>query len=370
MVKCNEDDCNKRAIYGYEFRIPLKCPEHRIMPGMKNILDIMCSECDKVRPTFGLEKGKATHCDKCKTPEMFNVKDKLCIKCDKVKPCFGLIKGKATHCDSCKTPEMFNVKDKLCIKCDLSRPSFGIEKGKPTHCTKCKEPHMFDVTNKLCIVCNIKHPTYGLEKGQITHCLDCKTDNMFDTSHLQCKVCNNTRANPVYKGHCARCYGNLFPDSPLIRNFKTKERNVVDFIREQYPDLTWKFDKIIEDACSKRRPDIYLDLGYQVIIIEVDENQHKFYENICENKRIMEISQDVGHRPIVFIRFNPDKYLDKNNKNIPSCFSISKETGLVKINIKKNWNERLNSLKESVDYWLENETEKTIEIIQLYYDGF
>jgi hypothetical protein len=67
---------------------------------------------------------------------------------------------------------------------------------------------------------------------------------------------------------------------------------------------------------------------------------------------------------------NPDKYLDKNNKNIPSCFSISKETGLVKINIKKNWNERLNSLKESVDYWLENETEKTIEIIQLYYDGF
>ena len=33
----------------------------------------------------------------------------------------------------------------------------------------------------------------------------------------------------------------------------------------------------------------------------------------CENKRIMEISQDLGHRPIVFIRFNPDEY-NKNGK--------------------------------------------------------
>jgi hypothetical protein len=50
-------------------------------------------------------------------------------------------------------------------------------------------------------------------------------------------------------------------------------------------------------------------LEEQIIIIEVDENGHNNEEYCaCENKRIMEISQDLSHKPIVFIRFNPDKY--------------------------------------------------------------
>ena len=38
----------------------------------------------------------------------------------------------------------------------------------------------------------------------------------------------------------------------------------------------------------------------------------------------MEISQDLGHRPIVFIRFNPDKY-EKNGENITSCWGNNKK---------------------------------------------
>ena len=82
----------------------------------------------------------------------------------------------------------------------------------------------------------------------------------------------------------------------------------------------------------------------------------------------MELSRDIGHRPIIFIRFNPDKYIDKNNKSIPSCFSITKTTGALKITNTNKWNTRLNSLKNQIDYWNKNETNKTIEIIQLYYD--
>jgi hypothetical protein len=343
MVKCNETDCDKTAIYGITYKKGVKCSSHRDSV-MVNVINKRCVECVIKRPVFGLVKSKPTHCGDCKTTEMFNFENKMCSQCDKKQPYYGLEIGKPTHCVTCKTPEMNDVRNKKCIKCNKNQPSFGlegggkrthcsicktdnmidithkkcikcngvqpyfgIEKNKATHCGKCKEPHMFDVINKLCFVCNIKKPTFGLEIKKTTHCADCKTPEMFDTLHKKCKtdLCNTIIYNPVYKGHCARCYGNLFPDSPLIRNFKTKERFVVDFIREQYPDLTWKFDKIVEDGCSRRRPDIYLDLGYQVIIIEVDENQHKFYENICENKRIMEISQDVGHRPIVFIRFNP-----------------------------------------------------------------
>lgn len=83
---------------------------------------------------------------------------------------------------------------------------------------------------------------------------------------------------------------------------------------ENFPDFTWITDKTIQDGCSLRRPDLFLDLGYQVVIVEIDENQHDGYDCSCENKRIMQLSLDVDHRPIVFIRFNPDDYLKKMKK--------------------------------------------------------
>ena len=42
-----------------------------------------------------------------------------------------------------------------------------------------------------------------------------------------------------------------------------------------FSDYTWISDKKIYDGCYKRRPDLLLDLGYQVIIIEVDEKTSK-----------------------------------------------------------------------------------------------
>ena len=62
---------------------------------------------------------------------------------------------------------------------------------------------------------------------------------------------------------------NLFPDKPVIRNYKTKEKDVVDRIKEIFPDFTWVHDKKIQDGCSKRRPDLLLDLGSHIIIIEI-----------------------------------------------------------------------------------------------------
>lgn len=82
----------------------------------------------------------------------------------------------------------------------------------------------------------------------------------------------------------------------------------------------------------------------------------------------MELSQDINHRPLIFIRFNPDKYFDKDNKSIASCFSITKSTGALKVNNNKKWTERLDNLKTQIDYWIKNKTDKTIEVIQLYYD--
>ena len=85
----------------------------------------------------------------------------------------------------------------------------------------------------------------------------------------------------------------------------------------------------------------------------------------------MELSQDVGHRPIVFIRFNPDEYLTKEKK-VTSCWGIN-GIGVcaIKKTKRKEWSERLDVLKTQIEYWIQsdNKTEKTLEVIQLFYDS-
>jgi hypothetical protein len=82
----------------------------------------------------------------------------------------------------------------------------------------------------------------------------------------------------------------------------------------------------------------------------------------------MEISKDLGHMSIVFIRFNPDDYY-KNGTNETSCWGYDKKGICVVKKTKKNeWTKRLNTLDEQINYWIINRTDKTIETVQLFYD--
>ena len=199
----------------------------------------------------------------------------------------------------------------------------------------------------------------------------------------QCKPCGGSalckstfcetykNKNKKYKGYCSRCYIHLFPDEPISRNYKTKEYAVLEFIRNNDPEHTWINDKIIDGGCSKKRPDIFLDLLTHNIIIEIDENQHKTYDN-CELKRINLLFEDLGDRHIVFIRFNPDDYLDKDNKKITSCWGIDRN-GLssVKKSKKNEWEQRLDTIKHKVDEVLciDNiDITNPITYINLFYD--
>ena len=199
------------------------------------------------------------------------------------------------------------------------------------------------------------------------YCNDHKLDNMVDVINKKClnEWCQ-TRATEKYDGYCFYCYINMFPDKPVSRNYKTKEQSVVKNIKDKFPNVDWIADKRIDDGCSKRRPDLFLHLGNQILIIEVDENQHTDYNCSCENKRIMELSLDVGHIPIVFIRFNPDMYFKQKTK-ITSCWGLN-GNGILVIKKKDEWNERLSCLSDMVEYWLKHITDKTIETIHLYYD--
>ena len=229
------------------------------------------------------------------------------------------------------------------------------------------------VIRQTCLSPNCKKiPVYnqpGEKKG--LYCSTHKQEGMVDVKNKTCKteLCS-TLVGEKYDGYCLRCFMYLFPDKPVSRNYKTKEYSVVEYVNTKFPNYDWVKDKIVNGGCSKRRPDLLLDLGYQVIIVEVDENQHTDYDCSCENKRIMEISQDMGHRPIIFIRFNPDDYI-QNGTKISSCWGQTKN-GICVVKKPKSdeWSKRLNVLENHINYWInpENTTNKTVEIIQLFYD--
>jgi hypothetical protein len=375
---CLHEGCKKQPTYNNEGETKaLYCSEHK-KDGMVNVKHKTCiHEGCKKQPTYN-NKGDTTalYCSEHKQEEMVDVINKICIHngC-KTRPIYnneGYTKG--LYCYAHKQDGMVNVKDKNCIHEGCRKiPNYN-EEGHTSglYCSEHKKCGMVNVKSKTCIyeLCK-KQPNYNNEGEKPLYCSAHKKEGMVDVKHLTCKtyLCS-TRVQKKYDGYCQFCYMNLFPDKPVSRNYKTKEYAVVEYVKTKFPELSWVADKIIQNACSKRRPDLLLDLGYQVIIVEVDENQHADYDCSCENKRIMELSQDVGHRPIVFIRFNPDEY-EKDETIITSCWGCDKNGLCVIKKSKKNeWTERLHVLEETISYWVnpENTTSKMIETIQLFYD--
>jgi hypothetical protein len=180
-----------------------------------------------------------------------------------------------------------------------------------------------------------------------------------------------TLGNRKYDGYCTRCFMFLHPDKPVARNYKTKEAAVVEHVRHAFPDVDWVWDKRVDGGCSRRRPDLRVDLGYQVLVVEVDENQHEAYDCSCENKRLMELSADVGHRSLVMLRFNPDEYVAQNGAVVTSCWGYTKQgMSRVKPSRAVEWQTRLAALVERMAYWLDaaHVSDRTVLVEQLWFD--
>ena len=412
VKKCKEKNCNDKPSYNLKGETkPLYCSKHK-KDGMIDIRSKRCIECDVIaifnivgeknglycakhkidgmidvknkaciyegcstRPSYNFSEKKAgIYCVKHKLSGMIDVQHRKCIECG-ILPSFNLKGNKIPlYCLTHKHEGMVNVVNKTCLECDKQATFNNVGQKKGLYCVEHKKNGMIDVKHKTCIYegCDTR-PSYNLagEKRGI-YCHTHKLNDMIDVITKTCKSdwCSTIPHNKKYDGYCLRCFIYLFPDKPVSRNYKTKEYSVLDFIKTKFPELDFIADKIISGGCSKRRPDLLLDMLYQIIIIEIDENQHTDYDCSCQNKRIMELSQDLGHRPIVFIRFNPDDY-KKDGKNITSCWGQNKNgICVVKKSKQKEWLERLNTLEDQIKYWTdpENMTDKTIEIIQMFYD--
>lgn len=335
------------------------------------MIDIKMKKCIicKIKRAYYNYKDKitATHCVDCKEGEMIYIINRKCIVCKNKIPSFNH-KGelKATHCGHCKEPGMVDIKSKKCIICKNKIPHFNREgESTPTHCGKCREPEMVDVIHKKCqhLACrkiaSFAHPGFspefcfthkqsgmmsnprrrciGSEEEDckefathgITEPLHCEEHAQPDEYHLVERTCPRCGKMDVLNksGICVNFCSLEEKDQLMKKRIKKKEEYIRNLLEKEIDikdDViqTWQ-DEVIDSTCTKRRPDFVYHCGTFVIIVEVDEGQHKSYTNCgnteeekkrAENRRMVEISQIFQGIPVVWIRYNPDGFKDKSNK--------------------------------------------------------
>jgi hypothetical protein len=119
---------------------------------------------------------------------------------------------------------------------------------------------------------------------------------MIDVKHKKCEKCNKIRVNDNYI-YCASC-------DDEKRNIKKHEYRVRDVLEEN----NYKFyhnRRVNINGDIHYYPDFLFELKEYIIILEVDEKQHRRYCSKKELKRMADIKQKLDKK-VKFIRYNPD----------------------------------------------------------------
>jgi len=276
---------------------------------------------------------------------------------------------------------MVDVVSKRCAHEGCKKgPSFGNEGDLvASYCATHKLEGMVNVVSKRCAHEGCKKiPSFGNEGDLIAlYCASHKLEGMVDVKSKRCAtpLCSTSASNPLYRGYCLRCFLFAFPSESVTKHYKTKEVEVVNNMLTYFPEEThtWRLDTRVEDGCSRRRPDMFLHMGTHVIIVEIDENKHRDYNTTCEQARINELFTDVYFQSIVFIRFNPDKYVT-NGKVIPSCWTKHKtsDAPFIPPSQRESWQARMQALADAVQKWKEVDP-ASLSVVQheyLFYDDY
>ena len=99
--------------------------------------------------------------------------------------------------------------------------------------------------------------------------------------------------------------------------------------------------------------------------IEIDEDQHVGYATLCDNRRTMELFDDLGQRPIVFIRLNPDKY-SLDGKTTRVCFNQTKDGNLK--TMPTEFGNRFSALQDALEHAIHHGVpSRELTYVKLFY---
>ena len=252
---------------------------------------------------------------------------------------------------------MFNVVHICTSGTCAKQSSYGFTRYQPQVCMDHKTENMWNVMKPKCKHC-LNAALYGTIKKKATACRLHRESNMFNVFTKYCHLCKSVGLNPSYKPYCARCHFHLNPTDPRKRAMQEKERAFTIKLKQIYPDL--QLNSTIVGGSSKRRPDAFIELQSHSIVVEIDEFKHSGYDTLCENRRLMDIFTDLGNRPLVVIRLNPDGY-SSNGKRVKGCFT--------KKNInQKEFNTRMEQLLHYFEYHMKNIPQRELLVIKLFFN--
>ena len=244
------------------------------------MVDVRNKRCEtdgcETRPTYnhpGETKGR--FCAAHGEDGMVDVRNKRCETdgCETIAN-FGLPGHQATRCKAHILEHMTAQPRKRCSvsKCDAIAV-WGV--GKARHCEQHKEPTDRNLVERRCVSCGL---------------LDI--------------------LDPASK--CGTCDPNEFNRRALAKQRRVKlYLDAHGFVCKSY-DV-----RVDNGVCGNERPDFVYESvsGGHVVVLEVDEDQHKGRPEQCECTRMVNVSQSLG-LPTVFLRYNPDRFkTDKTRKD-------------------------------------------------------
>ena len=359
---CQSVGCKTQPVYGAEGSgKPEYCKTH----APKEYVDVKNTTCIhpncKTQPSYGAEgSGKAEYCKTHAPKEYVDVKNTTCIHPNcKTRPVYGAEgSGKAEYCKTHAPKEYVNVKDKTCIHPNCkTQPVYGAEgSGKAEYCKEHKPQEYVDVKSKTCIHPNCKtRPWYGFPTYSATHCAKHKSPNMVqnpskvkDGEYNKCQICDY-KIDPKDE-YCGGC--KLYIDYGSTVKYREKEMSIASLLDDNKIEYT--HDLTVKDGCSRKRPDFVINTSWGVVILEIDEFQHRrnSYSCECEITRMKQLYFDIGVENVLFIRYNPDSYKPLTGK---AETIVKRKEYLLKY---------IEDLKKDREYFT------GLGVVYLYYDGF
>lgn len=132
----------------------------------------------------------------------------------------------------------------------------------------------------------------------------------------------------------------------------------------------WKHLKVICNKVVgyKDKADELIDVTSHFVVLECDENMHSRETLQCREGRHWRLWESVGQRPIVFLRFNPDRYVDEFGVTHSSCFGVDANGRVVLTpSAARQWGARLDDLGARLLYHLEHVPDQHVTTEYLFY---
>ena len=182
----------------------------------------------------------------------------------------------------------------------------------------------------------------------------CEEHALRGDDNLVERECSSCMLPYVLNSHglCSDCFAFQSGKTPRL----AKQREVLQFLDHHFTefpyDLTDRTPQDLKDCARKERPDVLWDRADRVVILEIDEDQHRDRPCECEQTRMMNISQALGCERTVWIRYNPDAFKSSESRK---------------------WTKRHKRhevLKQWLTWALCGELPYTISVVHLFFDGF